>query len=100
MAALGAWRDRTWLLLGSGFLIFATADSWYLLQLAAARTSPGPRSTGPASGRRRIAVAVAAGADAGAKREPADRGELVPVPGVFALLAVAVLSSAGAAASR
>ena len=41
MAAIGAWREKPWILLGAGFFVFAVADSVYLLQLANETYHPG-----------------------------------------------------------
>ncbi|MBT0771671.1 bifunctional diguanylate cyclase/phosphodiesterase [Kineosporia sp. J2-2] len=40
-AALGAWRERTWLLLTAGFALFTVADTWYLWLVVADTFRPG-----------------------------------------------------------
>jgi diguanylate cyclase (GGDEF)-like protein len=92
MAALGAWRSRTWLLLAGGFLTFAVADSWYLLQLADGTYASGSAVDGL------YLVAVALVAVSAALRPAFDetttsrseeRSFLIPL--CFALLAMGVL---------
>jgi diguanylate cyclase len=93
MAAMGAWRERSWVLLGAGFLAFAAADTWYLLQLAADTYHPG--SLVDASYQlAAVLVALAASAmhssasdGSTARRE----GRSFLVPGCFALVAISVL---------
>jgi diguanylate cyclase len=95
MAALGAWRERTWQLLGAGFLAFATADSWYLLQVSSASYTPG----GPVDALYQWAAALIALAAVVSGRVDDDlerstgqsEGRSFLVPGSFALVAVAVL---------
>jgi diguanylate cyclase (GGDEF)-like protein len=91
MAALAAWRDRTWLLLVIGFLTFAVADSWYLLQIAEGAYTPGSLVDG-------MYVVAATVIAVSAAQQPAahdvERGEersfLLPL--CFALLALGVLA--------
>jgi diguanylate cyclase (GGDEF)-like protein len=96
MAALGAWRDRSWLLLGAGFAAFSAADSWYLLQLADASYAPG----GPVDAAFLVAVVLVAlaghaGGGAPDDGEPVNRqhSRSFLVPGLFGLVAVAVLAT-------
>jgi diguanylate cyclase (GGDEF)-like protein len=94
MSATGAWRERSWLLLGTGFLAFSGADSWYLLQLADGSYQAGS----PVDATFQLA-AVLVGVSATTRRpELVDDDRSQPlqtrsflVPGFFALLAVAVL---------
>lgn len=94
MAALGAWRDRTWQLLGAGFLMFATADSWYLLQVAANSYHAGSLVDALYQvAAALIALAAASGreADGSADAGPRSESRSFLVPGAFALVAIAVL---------
>ncbi|MDQ1304807.1 MAG: hypothetical protein QG671_635 [Actinomycetota bacterium] len=92
---LGAWRDRTWLLLGAGFLAYAFADSWYLVQLADETYRPGSLVD---FGYLAAATLVAlAGRDRSDEAPEAARFEpqspSFAVPGAFALLAIGVLTA-------
>ncbi len=94
MAALGAWRERPWILLGAGFLVFGAADSVYLYQLA--NDSYHPASTVDAAYLvAALLVAMAAGVP-----QPVVPVELATirsenrsflVPACFALIAISVL---------
>ena len=94
MAAVGAWHDRRWLLLGAGFLTFAAADSWYLLQVAAGTYHPGT----PVDATYQVAaVLIALAASSGLHRgsdgldKPRTEARSFLVPGCFALVALGVL---------
>ncbi len=101
MAALGTWRDRSWLLLGAGFLAFSTADSWYLLQVASDSYRQG--SLVDATYLVAIALVALSSADRGDPRSAtpaatADEtgsppGRSFLVPGLFALASIGVLAS-------
>jgi diguanylate cyclase (GGDEF)-like protein len=94
MAAMEGWRDRQWVLLGAGFLTFTAADSWYLLQVAADGYQPGSLvdATYQAAA---VLIALCAGSVPKdnlerVARERAEQRSFL-VPGIFALVAVAVL---------
>lgn len=92
MAALAAWREKSWILLGAGFVVFATADSLYLLQLSTDTYQVGS----PVDATYLIAallVAVAATARAPSSERAATRTETRSflVPACFALVAISVL---------
>lgn len=92
MAALGRWRDRAWLMLSAGFLLFTVADSWYLLQLAAGSYHLGTLVDAmyPAAA---ALVAMSAVTVSRVDEQPSlkeNRSFLVPA--CFAVLAVAVLA--------
>jgi diguanylate cyclase (GGDEF)-like protein len=95
MAALGAWRDGSWLLLAAGFLTFSAADSWYLTQVAADTYALG----GPVDACYMLALVLMACSAAVVPGEstpdrPAAAAETRSflVPGAFALLAIVVLA--------
>jgi diguanylate cyclase (GGDEF)-like protein len=102
MAALGAWRQRAWMLLGAGFLVFSGADSWFLVQLA-----DDSYQSGSAVDACYLVAAALVAMAAGVTKDTAideprawrmqTRSFLVP--GCFALLAIAVLAI-GAAQAR
>ena len=90
MAALGDWRNRSWTLLGVGFLTFAAADSWYLLQIAAGTYQFGS----PVDAVYLVAVtlvALSASITTGSGVAARSETRSFLVPGFAALLAVAVL---------
>ena len=94
MAALGAWRDRTWQFLGAGFLAFATADSWYLLEVADNSYQAGSLVDALYQGAAAlIALAAVSGGDPPGSADGRGRseGRSFLVPGAFALVAIAVL---------
>lgn len=92
MAALGAWRDRTWRLLGAGFLVFAVADSWYLLQVADDTYQAGsPVDALYQCAAALVALAAVASSSTTEAARPPSEGRSFLVPGCFALVAIVVL---------
>ena len=95
MAALGAWRDGSWLLMAAGFLTFSAADSWYLTQVAADTYALGGPVDACYMGAL-VLVACSASVVPGHSTpgRPAAAAETRSflVPGAFALLAVVVLA--------
>jgi diguanylate cyclase len=91
MAALAAWRERSWILLGAGFVVFATADSLYLLELATGTYQAGsPVDATYLIAALLVALAAArAPGDEQAKTRTETRSFLVPA--CFALMAISVL---------
>ena len=94
MAAIGAWRDRSWILLGAGFFVFAVADSVYLLQIAGETYHYG--SSVDATylvGALLVAGAASMVPDPMSEAEGLTRteGRSFLVPAVFALTAISVL---------
>jgi diguanylate cyclase (GGDEF)-like protein len=90
MAALGAWRHKTWVLLSAGFATFAVADSWFLAQVAAETYRPGS----PVDATWAVAmclVGLAATCPTPAVAITESRSFLVP--GVFALACLGVLGA-------
>jgi diguanylate cyclase len=94
MAAVGSWRERSWLVLGAGFAVFAAADSWYLLQIAANTYHPGS----PVDATFLVAVVLVGVAglvrELGVDSEPAPLRQTRSflIPGTFGLVALAVLA--------
>jgi diguanylate cyclase len=92
MAALGAWREPSWILLGTGFVVFAAADSVYLLQLATDTYHAGSLvdATYLVAG---FLVALAASVGIPSDVQAATRTETRSflVPACFALIAISVL---------
>jgi diguanylate cyclase len=92
---LGAWRDHTWLLLGAGFLTYAFADSWYLVQLADETYHPGSLVD---FGYIAAATLVALASRDRSNDVPGDascepQSHSFAGPGTFALLAIGVLAA-------
>jgi diguanylate cyclase (GGDEF)-like protein len=93
LTSLGTWRDRSWLLLGAGFLTFTFADSWYLLADATGTYHPG--SLIDATYLAAAAMIALASKDRGRGREEVRRdpqSRSFAIPGAFALLAIGVLT--------
>lgn len=93
ITTIGTWRDRSWLLLGGGFLTFTFADSWYLLQLATGTYQQG--SLCDFSYLVAISLVALASKDRNdgpgpVVEEPQSRSFMVP--GAFALIAIGVLA--------
>ena len=94
MAAVGAWRERSWILLGTGFVVVAGADSVYLLQVVANTYRPATVLDG-AYLLGSVLVALAAydaGTDgSGAPVSPRSQSRSFLIPACFTLAAISVL---------
>ncbi len=91
MAALGTWRDRSWILFGAGFCIFATFDTFYLLKIAQNTYQVGTLID---AGYPVAALLMAAGAANRTSVCPSvagEEGRSFLVPASFGLLAMTVL---------
>jgi diguanylate cyclase (GGDEF)-like protein len=91
IAALGAWRQPMWLMIGAGTLAFTGADSWFLLQLATSSYTPGSLvdvmfQVGPT-----LLALASTLRPTGTGGERAENRSFL-VPALFALLAISVLA--------
>jgi diguanylate cyclase (GGDEF)-like protein len=94
MAALGAWRERSWLFLGAGFLVFAAADSVYLYQLATDTYHPAsPVDASYLVGGLLVALAAGSTQQAPSLKPAGGRAEnrSFLIPALFTLVAISVL---------